>query len=91
VTGDMGDMFNAMREAKKAKRVANTVSSTDLLRNNGVHFTSHNAGVHLRIKVGQTYLDFWPSTGLWMVAGTKVKRRGILPLLVYIERIRKTL
>lgn len=42
--GDMAEVFNDMREAKKAKRASNTQSSTDLLTRNKVAFQSKNGG-----------------------------------------------
>lgn len=56
----MGELFNAHKARQQAKRRSNTEFSTELLRENGVAFTSHNAGAHLIVA---TRWDFWPSTG----------------------------
>jgi hypothetical protein len=81
--GDMGEIWEGHREAKAAKRAANTVSSTDLLKQNGIAFVSNNAGAHLFV-AGK--VDFWPATGLWKVRGrTHGGRRGVQSLLKFLK------
>lgn len=80
--GDMGEIFNAMKEASKEKRANNRDRSTEILVVAGIPFVSKNNGAHLI--VAERY-DFWPGTGLWMERGKAKKHRGIRSL---IERIK---
>ena len=43
---------------------------------------------HLIVLAGAKEVDFWPGTGLWIVRGTKDKRRGVRKLIEYVERQR---
>lgn len=81
--GDMVEMFGAMREIKRERRAKNTQSSTELLEVSGIKFTTNNGGVHLIVKAGRRVVDFWPSTGLWIVRGDKKKHRGVMRLISY--------
>lgn len=76
----MGEMFNEWREMKREKKRANQSSSTDLLRERGVEFESHNNGVHLVVRSAGKVIDFWPSTGKFIVRGGKTGR-GVFNLL----------
>jgi hypothetical protein len=82
--GDMGDMYRAMNEHRKERRVRNTTRSTQLLKDKGVEFEAKNGGCHLRISHGDETVDFWPSTGLFMVKNVE-KGRGVHNLLKYIN------
>lgn len=79
--GDMGDVFNALREHNKQKRSSNTESSTKILKEKRIAFTSFNNGVMLR--VGD--FDFFPSTGLFINKTTKEKSRGVFNLIKKIQ------
>ena len=81
--GDMADVFNDMRAHKKDKRASNTVSSTQMLVDKGVSFKSLNGGAHLQLNHVCGVINFWPSTGLWMVSGNPKKYRGVRNLLQY--------
>jgi len=81
--GDMGEIFNAMHEAKKEKRTSNTQQSTELLTKHKISFQSKNSGAHLVVWAGNYDVDFWPSTGLWMVRGQKKRNRGIRSLIEF--------
>jgi len=83
--GDMGDVFNDWRKQKTAKRAKNTEDSTAILKAANCPFTSHNGGTHLVIFCGDKTIDFWPSTGLWMVRGLPRKNRGVRNLLEYLR------
>lgn len=79
---DMAEIFNSMREVKREKRKANTVSSTECLQREGIPFVTNNGGVHLFVDGA---IDFWPSTGLWTVRHTRIKRRGIRSLINFLK------
>lgn len=81
--GDMGEVFNDLKQVKKEKRAANTQSSTEILKAEGFTFLSLNGGAHL-VVAGNGIVDFWPSTGLWIVRGGK-KGRGVKNLIKFIK------
>lgn len=83
--GDMAEVFNEMREIKRQKRKSNTAYSTRMLQDSGIEFVSHNAGVHLVLTKGEQFIDYWPSTGLWLLRGKSNKRRGIEKLIKYMK------
>lgn len=81
---DMGDDFRAMKAAGQAKRASNRESSAQLLRDNGIHFTSNNAGAHLIVEGATGFIDFWPGTGRWNDRlGTK--GFGVMNLIKHIK------
>lgn len=82
MTGDMGEVFNAMREASKEKRAKNRDSSAQLLTAAGIPYESKNIGAHLIVDGD---IDFWPGTGLWMIRGHKRKRRGVRRLITFVK------
>lgn len=77
--------FNAAkRQMQKQKRKANLEYSTKFLQSRGIPFKTLNNGVHLRVEVKGAVIDFWPSTGLWILKdGTR--NRGIFNLHKYIR------
>jgi len=82
MSSDIGDDFKFLKEVKREKKQRNQQSSTEILRDRGIKFTSFNGGNHLVVK----NIDFWPSTGKWIVRGGKTGR-GVFPLLEEIERL----
>lgn len=80
MTSEMGEMFNDWRAMKQQKKRDNLALSTDILRQRGVAFESKNNGVHLIVSGGSMVIDFWPSTGKWIVRGG-CSGRGVFPLL----------
>ena len=83
--GDMADVFNDLRKMKQEKRASNTESATAMLVAAGIQFKSFNGCVHLQIIAGNKSVNFWPSTGLWMVAGEQRKSRGVRNLIKYVK------
>jgi hypothetical protein len=67
MTSEMGDMFNAMREASREKRAQNRVASLQILIDAGFSPEVKNDGAHLRMNGKQWAADLWPGTGLWYV------------------------
>lgn len=86
--GDVGDDFNALKKYRQEKRADNRDQSAALLSRAGVIFESKNIGAHLIVEGGAKTIDFWPGTGLWIVRGTKEKRRGVRKLIDYVEQQR---
>jgi hypothetical protein len=69
---------------KKKRKVDNKNRSTEILKGNGVLFSTHNNGLHLIVKSGVYKVDFWPSTGKFKVRGQNKYRRGVFNLLKVI-------
>lgn len=64
---DLGEMFKALRADKKEKRALNTERSTQILVDHGIKFESKNNGAHLIVTGLNGLIDFWPSTGKYIV------------------------
>ena len=79
---EIGEAFRALKEDRKKKKEANKQSSTELLTNAGISFESKNGGTHLIVNGGS--IDFWPSTGLWIVRANGNRKRGVRKLIKYV-------
>lgn len=79
--GDMAEGFREMTKHRKLNRANNTVASTSLIHKAGMEFESKNGGAHLIISARGETIDFWPSTGLWIVRSTKQRKRGVFNLI----------
>jgi len=77
----MGELFNAWGKLKKEKKANNRASSPNILKENGISFTSHNLGAHLIVKHNNFVVDFWPGTGKYNVRGSPKYKRGVYNLL----------
>lgn len=75
--GDMGDDFRAWDKEKKVKRASNTVESTRMLLEAGIEYESKNGGAHLIVNTPSGLVDFWPSSGLYIIRSSGQKRRGV--------------
>lgn len=87
--GDVGDDFNALKKMRQEKRASNREDSAAILSRAGIVFESKNLDAHLVVQAGAKTVDFWPGTGLWIVRGTKEKRRGVRKLVEYVEACKK--
>jgi hypothetical protein len=83
--GDEGDFWRAVREARQAKRRANTMSSTQMLQEAGVTFESKNGGTHLVVSALGHVIDFWPSSGVWIMRGSPQRHRGVRKLIQFCK------
>ena len=86
---EVTEMWREIRKERREKKRNNRKSSTDILLENGIKFESKNNGVHLVIDTSNRrtrgkIIDFWPSTGKWIVRNGK-KGRGIRRLLELME------
>lgn len=70
----MKEMFSAWNEHKKDKKQSNLEFSTNKLKEENIHFTSHNSGYHL---VVEDVFDFWPTTGKFINRETGASGRGV--------------
>jgi len=72
----MGDIFRAMKEAKKERHAHQFVTNTALVKDLGLGHESKNGGQHLILRMQDGELaDFWPSSGKWFAR--RMKRYGI--------------
>lgn len=83
--GDVGDIFNAMKQASKEKKASNQENSTKILQEKGVKFESKNWGNHLVVEGKKGLIDFWPSTGKFIPRCEGRKGRGVFNLLKLCE------
>lgn len=83
----MKETFMLVRKQRQEKRNHNKEQSTNLLKQAEISFESKNSGNHLII-LSIPKIDFYPSTGLWIVRGVNKKRRGVLSLLKYIKEMK---
>ena len=82
---ELADEYRSMDAIKKAKKASNLEQSTNLLKLEGIDFESKNNGVHLIVTdFNGNLIDFWPSTGKWIVRNGKTSR-GIQNLIRYIK------
>ena len=82
MTSDMGEMFNAYRKDRQAKRERNREYSAKILLEAGISFESKNGGAHLIV---EGKYDFWPGTGLWRSRLSQAKGRGVTKLIARLR------
>lgn len=71
--------FSEQREARKKKRKSNREYSLGFLKRKNIPFVELNNGVHVRLVFDDETIDFYPSTGLYILKdGTR--GRGIFNL-----------
>lgn len=71
-----------LHAALKARREHNKRSSPGLLKGAGLDFDVHNGGSHIVVRTqGGQVVDFWPSTGKWIVRGQTHQRGGVRKLI----------
>lgn len=80
--GDMGDLFNDLRDHKKQKKRKNLDYAENVLQG-----YEHRQVDEYLFNIGD--FDFWPSTGLFKNRVTKKKGRGINNLLPLIDKFKK--
>ncbi len=74
---EIGELFSALREESRIKKLSNLEQSTNILKEKNINFVSKNNGIHLI--VGN--FDFYPSTGKFINRTTKKDGRGIFNLI----------
>jgi hypothetical protein len=77
------EMWKEFRRHKQAKKRSNLAYSTDYLTKHDIPYESHNMGVHL---VVDSRVDFWPSTGKWIVRGGGKTGRGLMGLIKWLNQ-----
>ena len=71
--------FSEQRKARSEKRKANKEYGLEFLKRKNIPFVELNNGVHVRLVFDDETIDFYPSTGLYILKdGTR--GRGIFNL-----------
>lgn len=83
---ELSDIYKELKEQKRKKKRSNVAYSTRRLHQEGIPVEVFNNGVHLRLRKDTEAINFYPSTGLWWIMGTKNKRRGIDSLILYMTK-----
>lgn len=82
---EMGELFDEWREAKREKKLDNRASSTEILRQRGIAFTSNSGGIHLVVTGNNKTIDFWPSTGKYIMRNGSAGR-GVFNMIRLINK-----
>lgn len=80
---EINTAYDEMKKAKQLKRRTNLAASTKILKASKIEFESKNNGLHLVVHGKYNLIDFWPSTGKFMVRGTEIVGRGVKQVLTY--------
>ena len=81
---EIGDTFNALKKMKQEKRASNRENSAELLKAEGIVFTSNNGGAHLIVEGNTCFIDFWPGTGKWN-SRCGAKGFGVRNLITFVK------
>ena len=76
------EMRRKLSILRKDKNKNNAIDILDAL---DIKYEKKKDGIHLIVSKGDSYIDYWPTTGLWICRKTKHSRRGIQTLLRYIK------
>lgn len=87
--GDMGELWNDVKEAGSRKRASNRETSPQYLREQGIIFATKNNGAHLIVAHNGATVDFWPGTGKWNVRHSRKTGRGVKNLVKFLRRGRQ--
>lgn len=79
---DIGELYSALKEVQRDKKIKNIESSLALLRARSIEYKVCNVGNHHTLVAGR--YDFWPSTGLWQDRKSGERGRGVLNLIKLI-------
>lgn len=82
---EVGDIFGIIKEQNKVKKQSNLDYSTALLLETDFSVQIKNAGVHLIVGNNGVVVDFWPSTGKWIVRGG-ITSRGVGGLIRFLNK-----
>lgn len=86
---EIGEVFAALKEKRRAKKLSNIEHSTYMLVEKGFDIDIRNGGVHLIVKQGIYISDFWPSTGKFIFRGINKKGRGVKRLVAEFNKLNK--
>lgn len=83
--GDIGEDFNAFKQASKEKRSDNRENSAALLTEHGISFKTRNNGAHLIVEGRDGCIDFWPGTGKFIARDGR-NGRGVFNVIKLCEK-----
>lgn len=75
--GDMGEVFNAIKEEKRAKRQNNLKNNQQLIDSSWTIHSEYHVSKTVRIEDRDVRVEFWPSSNKWKVGNRYY--RGSLP------------
>jgi len=75
------EMWREHKEAGQKKRLDNKLHATERLTKLGIDFESKNFGVHIIVSNKNGFIDYWPSTGMFIQRFNSKRGRGISSLL----------
>ena len=84
--GEFAEMCRDLRSISAERRAHHRESSPAMLRGAGVRFETFNGGAHLVVESGNSRIDFWPGTGLWIPRDGTRRGRGVRKLLAKIRK-----
>lgn len=78
------EYLRAMKESEREFRQRAKAARTKYIQDSGLEHTIHNNGEHI---VVCNEVDFWPSTGLWIVRRGRYRRHGVKGLVAYLQTL----
>lgn len=81
---ELSEEYALIREIGRQKKLSNMEQSTLLLDRLGIDYESKNNGIHLIVSHDTKIVDFYPSTGKWIVRKVGKSDRGVMNLLRYL-------
>lgn len=80
------DIRVAMREREQARKAVNMEENMRLIEASGYEYVVLNFGTHLRMDLGETVVDLWPSTDRYWVRGDRKSKIGISKLFHAVSK-----
>lgn len=68
------DHFRSRRQRQQEKKAQRRHTAPEQLKEQGIPFTEHNGGAHLRVLGPAGIIDFWPGPAKWICPSGK---RGV--------------
>lgn len=86
----LAEYWRDVREFRRDKKRSNAVSSAERLREAGVAFEQLNHGSHFVVRHNGLVVDFWPTTGVFIVRdldpAARRRGRGVFNLLDLLRK-----
>lgn len=77
--------FKNRRDVMKDRKAQSRVTSPLMLKEAGIVF-DQKSDTHFKVFGHGLVVDFWPGTGLWIDPKNNVRKRGVKPLIAYIQK-----
>lgn len=83
---DMAAIGKHLKEESAKRRAKNRLNGEIALRYAEIPFIIKNNGAHFIVTTPKgLVIDYWPGTGLWMVHGNTLRRRGVSSLIRFVK------